>query len=153
VDVGEGVRVDPLVFRIVNFEREIGWDASCVRSLPKEDRKRGRREYNSGWIGLRSLPMTCALGYVSAGDGQQLLILELGMVPNSMAQIPVPVPKSSTFLRVSTFKGARCNRSWSAILHKWCWRSDTGQFQEVDGQGMEGASPRRFCSNFGLELN
>jgi hypothetical protein len=26
----------------------------------------GKREHNSGWIGLRSLPMTCALGYVSA---------------------------------------------------------------------------------------
>jgi hypothetical protein len=50
---------------------------------------------------------------------------------NSMAQIPVPVPKSRTFL--GSFSGARWDFPWRVSLQRWCWRSINCQFHSYLG--------------------
>ncbi len=84
MDVVELLFVEPVVFGVVYLEMAIGRDA--ILDLSKISR-RGREERNwrtdrIGWMGLKSVPKTFASGNSSA---------------NSIAQIPVPVPKSSTF--------------------------------------------------------
>ena len=60
-----------------------------------------------GWMGDRSVPRTEQSGYCSA---------------NSMAQIPVPVPKSRALLGL--LRGARWDFPESVSLQRWCWRSE-----------------------------
>jgi hypothetical protein len=54
------------------------------------------------------VPRTFAVGYSSA---------------NSIAQIPVPVPKSRTFF--GSLRGARWDLPCKVSLQRWCWRSET----------------------------
>lgn len=68
---------------------------------PRRSTSAGRRYLlplggtNVGWMGLRSTPMTSAIGYAS---------------PMSTHQIPVPVPKSRILLGFSPI-GAKCSLS------------------------------------------
>ena len=59
--------------------------------------------YHDGWTGDRSVPTILAFGYRSA---------------ISMAQIPVPVPRSS--IRWGLNSGARCNCSPHSRTITWC---------------------------------
>lgn len=113
MDVVEWMRVDPFIFYIVYFKDAVLGDTvyTCI-SLELLSKAMGREKvgYNSGWIGERSLPMTLHSGYCSAIECQSGLQWKIeGIIPNSMAQIPVPVPKSSACSRLASFRGARCN--------------------------------------------
>lgn len=48
--------------------------------------------------------------------------VELVSLPNSVAQMPVPVPMSSTFRGFSDI-GARCNLLSIVMTKRRCWRS------------------------------
>jgi hypothetical protein len=84
VDVVEFLFVEPVVFGVVYLETAVARDTILFLSNISQ---RGREVRNwttnkTGWMGLKSVPKTFASGNSSA---------------NSIAQIPVPVPKSSTF--------------------------------------------------------
>jgi len=81
--------------------------------------------YKSGWIGLRSVPRTAVSGCSWARRCQIMLVWKEVDVPNSMAQIPVPVARSRT--RWGFEIGARFNLPSSIILNEWCWRSKKEQ--------------------------
>ena len=70
VDVGEGGGVEPVIFGVFDFEDAVWGDAGCfvsdmLRGLGKWNRA-GERAYKSGWMGLRSIPVTMASGYSCA---------------------------------------------------------------------------------------
>jgi hypothetical protein len=67
---------------------------------------RGRRL--RGVLGLDGVSMKLGLGRTD--------------IPNSMAQIPVPVARSRT--RWGFVMGARFNFPSSMTLKEWCWRSE-----------------------------
>jgi hypothetical protein len=71
----------------------------------------GRESYKPGCIGDRSTPMTLASGCSSA---------------KSIAQIPVPVPTSSTRLTLESgsFGGAKPSLLSKVKMNKLCWRSN-----------------------------
>lgn len=60
MDIVELVGEEPWVFRIVDFEVAVGWDTGDVSWF--ENGKEIGYTYNSGWIGLRSVPITLAEG-------------------------------------------------------------------------------------------
>lgn len=79
--------------------------------------------YNSGWIGLMSVPSTSAWGFCSAAKCEKPrvdLFIQRDL-PYSIAQMPVPVPKSST--RVGWSIGASANLPLNSRVQIWCCRS------------------------------
>ena len=80
--------------------------------------------YYEGCIGLKSMPITLAIGCSSAMITVNRLQLYQGgqSIPKSKAQMPVPVPISRTWSK-SLVMGAEFNLL-SIIMRKiWCWRS------------------------------
>jgi hypothetical protein len=59
MDIVEFMRPGPWFFHIVDFEAAVGWDAEWLVSLIY-GRTIGLEAYKSGWVGLRSTPITCS---------------------------------------------------------------------------------------------
>ena len=85
-----------------------------------------RGTYWPGWIGLRSTPVTMVAGFSCASRGwRQHGIagsVKTADVPNSMAQMPVPVPTSRT--RPVPI-GDKQSFPPIILLRSWCSRSDS----------------------------
>jgi hypothetical protein len=62
VDVVELVGEEPRVFGVVDFEVAVWGDAGGLASLVLAFRELYFSTYNSGWMGLKSVPITFAEG-------------------------------------------------------------------------------------------
>jgi hypothetical protein len=72
VDEIEFLRVCPVVFNVIDFERAVWWNTRfyqpcSIFSWSFTDK--------FGWIGLRSFPITCAEGNLNAGRSQRVTVI------------------------------------------------------------------------------
>lgn len=105
VDVVKLVCVQPWIFGIIDLPVAVGWSTVAIRSVMYL--KERKETYKSGWMGLRSVPITFAEGNWAA---------------KSMAHIPVPVAISRTLWRPPgrSFIGALYNSPSRVRRKRWC---------------------------------
>ena len=151
MDVVKRSLVYPVILNVINLERNVGRDPSPINSVTKSVSRTTDSKENThilGCIGLRSTPKIYTGQYQSqqqslywprkveprnlspwarisfAKDQHPTRISEgeRNDIPISIAQIPVPVPRSS-MRRVCSPIGARYSRPPRAKVSIWWWMS------------------------------